>query len=75
MAYKDLTPEQKAKRKAYSKARRQRIEAAARTAGVIGAPRPKMSEAERKMKRKAYRKMYQSKIKAGYRAAKAAGLV
>lgn len=62
--YKDLTPAQKAKRLAYAKAYRQKIHAAARQAGVIGAPRPKLSEAERKGKRKVYAKAYRQKIAA-----------
>ncbi len=61
-SYKDLTPQQKAKRLAYAKAYRKKIAAAARAAGVIGAPRPKMSDAERKTKRKAYAKAYRQRI-------------
>ncbi len=68
VAYKDLTPAQKATRKAYAKTRRDKINAAARQAGVIGAPRPKMSEAEAKAKRKAYSKDYRKKIVAQARA-------
>lgn len=66
--YADLTAEQKAKRKAYSKARQARINAAAREAGVIGAPRPKMSDAERKAKRKIYSKAYRKTVQAQARA-------
>lgn len=74
-SYRDLTPEQKAKRKLYQKSRQQKILQAARAAGVVGAPRPKLSEAERRAHRKTYRKNYQAKMKAGYKAAKAAGLI
>ena len=63
-----MTPEQKAKRKVYSKARQQKINAAAREAGVIGAPRPKMDPAERKLNRKTYNKAYRKKIVAEARA-------
>lgn len=63
-----MTPEQKAKRKAYGKIRRDRINAAARAAGVIGAPRAKMDPAERKAKRKEYNKAYRKRIVAQARA-------
>lgn len=63
-----MTAEEKAKRRAYAKARTKRIMAAAREAGIIGAPRPKMSEADRKAKRKAYNKQYRKKIQAEARA-------
>lgn len=53
-----MTPAQKAKRRAYTKARRHRIMAAARAAGIIGAPRPKLSDSERISRRKEYRKKY-----------------
>lgn len=66
--YKDLDAAAKAKRKAYAKDRRDRINAAARKAGVIGAPRPKMSEAEAKAKRKAYSTEYRKRITAQARA-------
>ena len=59
-----MTAAEKAKRKAYAKLRRGRINAAARQAGVIGAPRPKMSEAERKAKRKIYSQDYRKRITA-----------
>ena len=62
--YHDLTAAEKAKRKAYGKARQAKILAAARQAGVIGAPRPKMSVAEAKAKRKAYSKDYRKRITA-----------
>lgn len=62
--YKDLTPAQKAKRLAYAKTRRLKIEAAARAAGVIGAARPKMSPVEAKAKRKVYAKAYRQRIQA-----------
>jgi hypothetical protein len=35
-----------------------------RSAGIIGAPQPKMDPAERKAKRKAYAKNYRHKIQA-----------
>ena len=38
------------------------MNAAMRSAGIIGAPRPKMSDAERKAKRKTYSKQYRQKI-------------
>jgi hypothetical protein len=63
-----LTAEEKAKRQAYSRARMKKIMQAARQAGIIGAPRPKMSEAERKAKRYAYAKAYRKKIQAEARA-------
>lgn len=63
-----MTAEEKAKRRAYSKARTKRIMVAAREAGIIGAPRPKMSDAERKAKRKAYNKVYRKNIQAQARA-------
>jgi len=63
-----MTDAEKAKRQAYSKARTKRIMAAAREAGIIGAPRPKMSESERKAKRKVYGKAYRKKIQAEARA-------
>lgn len=63
-----MTAAEKAKRKAYSKARNIRIMAAARQAGIIGAPRAKMSDAERKAKRKAYSKEYRKRINAQARA-------
>lgn len=66
--YADLTAEQKAKRREYSKARTKRIMVAAREAGIIGAPRPKMSAEEAKAKRKAYNKIYRKKIVAEARA-------
>lgn len=47
---------------AYAKAYRQKIAAAAREAGVIGAPRPKLSDAEKKAKRKVYAKAYRQRI-------------
>lgn len=71
VAYKDLTAAQKATRKAYAKTRRDKINAAARAAGVIGAPRPKMSAAEAKAKRKAYSKDYRKRIVAQARAYRA----
>lgn len=63
-----MTAEEKAKRRVYSKARTKRIMVAAREAGIIGAPRPKMSEAEAKAKRKAYSKAYRKTIQAQARA-------
>jgi len=63
-----LTADEKAKRLAYAKARRKKIEAAARAAGVIGAPRPKMSPAESKARRYAYAKEYRKRITAQARA-------
>ena len=62
--YRDLTAAEKAKRLAYAKARRKKIEAAARAAGVIGAPRPKMSPEVAKAKRKTYAKAYRTRITA-----------
>ena len=62
--YRDLTTAEKAKRLAYAKARRKKIEAAAREAGVIGAPRPKMSPEVAKAKRKTYAKAYRKRITA-----------
>jgi len=59
-----MTAAEKAKRREYSKARTKRIMAAAREAGIIGAPRPKMSEAESKAKRKVYSKDYRKRIQA-----------
>jgi len=44
--------------------RRKKIEAAARAAGVIGAPRPKMSPAEAKARRKTYGEAYRKRITA-----------
>lgn len=41
-----------------------KISAACREAGIIGAPRPKMSESERKDNRKAYSKEYRKRINA-----------
>jgi len=69
--YRDLTAAEKATRKAYAKTRRDRINAAARAAGVIGAPRPKMSAAEAKSKRKEYAKKYRKLIVAQARAYRA----
>ena len=66
-----MTLAEKAKRKAYSKARQAKINKAARDAGVIGVARPKMSEAEAKAKRKAYSKEYRKKINAQARAYRA----
>ena len=66
-----MTPAQKAARKAYSKARQKRIMDAARKAGIIGAPRPKMDPATAKAKRKAYSKDYRKKIQAQARAYRA----
>ena len=66
--YRDMTAVEKAKRKAYAKARQAKILDAARQAGVIGAPRPKMSVAEAKAKRKAYSKEYRKRITAQARA-------
>jgi len=63
-----MTDAEKAKRQAYSKARMKRIMVAAREAGIIGAPRPKMDPAERKAKRKVYGKAYRKKIQAEARA-------
>jgi len=63
-----MTAAEQAKRRDYSKARTKRIMAAAREAGIIGAPRPKMSEAESKAKRKAYNKVYRKKIQSEARA-------
>jgi len=63
-----MTAAEKAKRKEYSKARMKRILSAAREAGIIGAPRPKMSDEERKSKRKVYGKAYRKKIQAEARA-------
>lgn len=63
-----MTPDAKAKRRAYSKARTKRIMVAAREAGIIGAPRPKLPEAERKARRTAYNKIYRKKIVAEARA-------
>ena len=62
--YRDLTAAEKAKRKVYAKSRRDKINAAARSAGVIGAPRTKMSAAEAKAKRKVYAKDYRKRITA-----------
>ena len=59
-----MTAAEKAKRKVYAKSRRDKINAAARQAGVIGAPRAKMSESERKAKRKTYSKDYRKRITA-----------
>ena len=59
-----MTAAEKRKRLDYAKARRKKIEAAARAAGVIGAPRPKMSAAEAKAKRKAYSQEYRKRITA-----------
>ena len=59
-----MTAVEKAKRKAYATTRREKINAAARAAGVIGAPRPKMSDADRKAKRKTYGKAYRKRITA-----------
>ena len=44
------------------------MNSAMREAGIIGAPRPKMSEAEKKANRKAYAKDYRKKIQAEARA-------
>jgi len=66
-----MTPAEKAKRKAYSKARQKRINDAAREAGIIGQPRPKMSVAEAKANRKAYSKEYRKRINAQARAYRA----
>ncbi len=66
--YRDLTPEEKGKRKAYSKARTKRIMAAAREAGIIGAPRPKQDPATAKARRKAYNTAYRKRIQAEARA-------
>ena len=59
-----MTPQQKQKRYAYAKNRRQRLNAEMRKAGIIGAPRPKMSEEERKGKRKTYSHDYNTRIRA-----------
>ena len=59
-----MTVAEKAKRKAYAKERQAKILRAARAAGVIGAPRPKMSEAERTAKRKVYSRNYRKRITA-----------
>lgn len=66
--YSELTPADKAKRREYAKDRRHRINDAARKAGVIGAPRPKMSDTERKAKRKTYQKAYRKTVVAQARA-------
>lgn len=63
-----MTPAEKQKRYDYAKQRRQKLNAAMREAGIIGAPRPVMSEAEKKAKRKAYSKEYRKKIQAEARA-------
>ena len=59
-----MTLAEKAKRKAYSKERQAKIMRAAREAGVVGQPRPKMSAAEAKAKRKVYAKAYRKTIQA-----------
>ena len=66
--FRDLTPTEKAARYAYAKARRQRLNAAMRSAGIIGTARPKMSETEKKANRKTYSKQYRKKITAEARA-------
>lgn len=69
--YSEMTAEEKYKRREYAKARRKRIMQAAREAGIIGAPRPKMSDAERKAKRKGYNKDYRKRITAQAKAYRA----
>lgn len=59
-----MTQAEKDKRYAYAKTRRHKLNAAMREAGIIGAPRPKMSEPEKKTKRKAYSKDYRARINA-----------
>lgn len=62
--FRDLTPAEKAKRYAYSKARRQRLNTAMREAGIIGAPRVKLDPETRKANRRAYNKNYRKTIQA-----------
>ncbi len=57
-----MTPAEKQKRYAYAKDRRHRLNTAMREAGIIGAPRPKMSAEEKKAKRKSYSKTYRARI-------------
>jgi len=57
-----LTPEEKQKRYAYQAKRRRKLSDQMREAGIIGAPRAKMSEEERKDKRKEYSKNYRQRI-------------
>jgi len=66
--FRDLTAAEKAARYAYAKQRRHRLNAAMREAGIIGAPRSKMSESEKKSNRKTYAKTYRKKITAEARA-------
>jgi hypothetical protein len=63
-SFKDLTSEEKQARYDYAKDRRKRLATAMRSAGIIGVPKPKMSEEERKGKRKEYSRNYHEKIKA-----------
>ena len=62
--FRDLTPAEKQKRYDYQKKRRQKLSAEMRKAGIIGQPRPKMTEEERKSKRKGYSKNYRHKTSA-----------
>lgn len=57
-----MTESEKAKRYAYTKARRQRLSQEMRAAGIIGAPREKMSDSERKAKRLVYNKDYRKRV-------------
>ena len=59
-----MAPEEKRARYDYAKDRRKRLAVAMRSAGIIGIPKPKMSEGERKTKRKEYSQNYHERIKA-----------
>ena len=63
-----MTHAEKQARYAYAKTRREKLSKAMREAGIIGAPRSKMSESEKKAHRKAYSKDYRKKITAEARA-------
>ena len=57
-----MTRAEKDARYAYAKNRRQRLNREMRAAGIIGAARPQMSEAEKKAHRKVYSTAYRKKV-------------
>jgi hypothetical protein len=59
-----LTDEEKQKRYDYNKKRNKKLREEMRKAGIIGKPRPKMSEDERKKARAEYSKNYNKRVHA-----------
>lgn len=63
-SFKDLTPLEKQARYDYAKERRHNLSEQMRKAGIIGQPRPKLTEEERMVHRREYNKNYRQRIKA-----------